>query len=48
MLWDSLVNFTVRPMEGFVYVPPQGTRIDEPLDEWIQRGIAFFGTPPFK
>lgn len=30
------MDFTGRPMKGFVYVEPEGIDLDEDLDEWIQ------------
>ena len=35
------MDFTGRPMRGFVYVGPQAVETDEALREWIGRGLAF-------
>ena len=42
------MDFTGRPMKGFVYVGPAGTEKDDPLNQWVQRGVAFAGTLPAK
>lgn len=35
------MDFTGRPMKGFVYVRPSGYRTDESLAEWAMRGVDF-------
>ena len=30
------MDFTGRPMKGFLFVDPQGTDLDEDLDYWIE------------
>ena len=30
------MDFTKRPMKGFVFVSPEGTDLDEDLDTWIE------------
>jgi TfoX/Sxy family transcriptional regulator of competence genes len=41
------MDFTGRPMNGFVYVPPEGLATDISLKEWIQLGVDFaLGLPP--
>ena len=42
------MDFTGRPMKGFVYVGPLGTEHDDPLKQWIQRGVAYAETLPAK
>ena len=42
------MDFTGRPMKGFVYVDTAGTENDDTLKQWIQRGVAFVQTLPSK
>lgn len=35
------MDFTGRPMKGFVFVEPEGVDFDEELDEWIQLCIDY-------
>jgi hypothetical protein len=35
------MDFTGRPLRGFVYVAPSGVATDDALGEWIGRGLAF-------
>jgi len=35
------MNFTVRPMRGYIYVTPEGYDLDEDLEYWIQLCIYF-------
>jgi len=35
------MDFTGRPMKGFVYVSPEGYRRDSDLRAWTQRGLDF-------
>ena len=42
------MDFTGRPMKGYVYVGPAGTEKDESLKQWVQRGAAFAGSLPAK
>ena len=35
------MDFTGRPMRGFVYVGPSGYRSPAQLDAWLQRGLRF-------
>lgn len=35
------MNFTGRPMKGFVFVEPQGTDFDRDLEKWIQLCLDF-------
>lgn len=39
------MDFTGRPMKGFLYVSPKGYKTDQNLLEWIERGIDFTSTP---
>jgi len=42
------MDFTGRPMRGFVYVGPEGYRSTRDLKAWIQRGLHFVRTLPPK
>ena len=41
------MDFTGRPMKGFVFVSPAGYRSDRDLKSWTRRGLDFvLGQPP--
>lgn len=42
------MNFTGRPMQGYVYVEPPGIETGAQLDFWLQRCKQFVGTLPAK
>ncbi len=42
------MDFTGRPMVGFVYVGSEGTLADNHLDQWVKRGEAFVESLPPK
>ena len=42
------MDFTGRPMKGFVYVGSAGTEKDDSLTQWVQLGVAFARTLPAK
>ena len=42
------MDFTGRPMKGFVFVGLQGTKEEESLKEWVGRGVGFAQTLPKK
>ena len=42
------MNFTGRPMTGFVYVEPAGFDTDAQLQRWVRRCTAFAATLPDK
>ncbi len=42
------MDFTGRPMRGFVYVGPRGYRSTSDLRSWIQRGLHFVVSLPPK
>ena len=42
------MDFTGRPMRGFVVVASEGIALDERLDEWVQRGVQFATSLPPK
>jgi TfoX/Sxy family transcriptional regulator of competence genes len=35
------MDFTGRPMRGFVFVAPAGIKTDAQLERWIGRGVAY-------
>lgn len=35
------MDFTGRPMKGFVYVSSDGCKIDKTLSEWVNSGIDY-------
>lgn len=35
------MDFTGRPMKGFVFVEPEGIDMDEDLQYWIQRALDY-------
>ncbi len=46
------MDFTGRPMKGYVFVAPAGTRTEKALARWLDRALAFVATveraPPKK
>ena len=42
------MNFSGRPMRGYVYVEPAGLISDHALEEWVGRCRAFTDTLPAK
>ncbi len=42
------MDFTGRPMKGFVYVDSDGTEKDKSLKQWVQRGVDFAQSLPAK
>jgi len=41
------MDFTGRPMTGFVYVAPEGTAADEDVRRWVAAAVSFAsGLPP--
>jgi len=42
------MDFTGKPMKGYVYVEPGGYQTDEQLNEWVGRCSAFVSTLPEK
>lgn len=42
------MDFTHRPMRGFLFVGPQGTTTDRSLRGWVDRGVAFASSLPPK
>ena len=42
------MDFTGRPLKGYVYVGPRATRSDRSLKAWVDRSIAFTSLLPKK
>ena len=42
------MDFTGRPMKGFVFVEPAGLKKDKDLKAWVQRGVDFAMSLPAK
>jgi len=42
------MDFTGRPMRGFLFVGPEGMRTDPSLRSWVDRGVAFASALPPK
>ena len=42
------MDFTGRPLTGFVYVAPAGTKTDTSLQKWIGWGVDFVSKLPAK
>ena len=42
------MDFSKRPLKGFVYVLPEGLESDEDLAEWLNLGLDFAGRLPPK
>lgn len=38
------MDFTGRPMKGYVFVGPGGSRTEEAIKKWVERGAAFVAT----
>ncbi len=43
-----LMDFTGRPMKGFVFLGLEGTQEEESLKDWVGRGVGFAGALPKK
>lgn len=43
-----LMDFTGRPLKGFVYVGPAGYQTDEALERWVGRAVHFVSSLPPK
>ncbi len=42
------MDFTGKPLKGFVYVAPEGFESDDDLQTWVNRGAEFVQTLPTK
>jgi TfoX/Sxy family transcriptional regulator of competence genes len=38
------MDFTGRPMQGYVYVGPAGSKTDKMVQRWVERGLEFVAT----
>lgn len=36
-----IMDFTKRPMKGYLYVAPEGIDMNEDLDKWVKRCLDF-------
>ena len=48
-LWEPHVrpmDFTGRPMKGYVYVAPDGLDSQAELEAWVERCVQYVGTLP--
>ncbi|WP_346856342.1 TfoX/Sxy family protein [uncultured Draconibacterium sp.] len=36
-----IMDFTHRPMKGYLYVAPEGVDMEEDLDKWVKRCLNF-------
>ena len=44
--WAREMDFTGRPMRGYVFVAPNGFESGSGLDYWLMRSLAFVGSLP--
>lgn len=44
----KIMDFTGRPMKGYVFVSPAGTATDDDLSTWVGQAVAFVKTLPPK
>jgi TfoX/Sxy family transcriptional regulator of competence genes len=42
------MDFTGRPMKGFVFVSPEGFESDSDLAQWVERGVTYGASLPAK
>lgn len=42
------MDFTGRPLAGYVYVAAEGTRTRAALGRWLERAVGYVGTLPAK
>ena len=42
------MDFTGRPMKGWIYVDPEGTEGDADLRRWVAEGVRYAETLPPK
>jgi hypothetical protein len=38
------MDFTGRPMKGYVFVGPEGCRTQRQVEAWVERGASFVAT----
>lgn len=46
--YAGVMDFTGRPLRGFVVVQPAGFATESALQEWVSKAVAFVGTLPAK
>jgi TfoX/Sxy family transcriptional regulator of competence genes len=44
----KVMDFTGKPMRGFIYVEPAGIESEAALAQWVRRGAAFASSLPPK
>ena len=42
------MDFTGKPMKGFLYVAPDGVRTQKMLEKWVGRGVDYASSLPAK
>ena len=42
------MDFTGKPLKGFIYVMPEGLRRSDSLNKWVDKGIQFARSLPKK
>lgn len=42
------MDFTGKPMKGYIYVEPPGFKTEDGLKKWVDKGISFINTLPPK
>ena len=42
------MDFTGRPMKGFIFVSPEGLESDTDLARWVERGVTYGASLPAK
>lgn len=42
------MDFTGKPMRGFLFVAPEGSRTTKMLQSWVDQGVAFASSLPAK
>ena len=42
------MDFTGKPMKGFVFVGAEGVRTDRALKGWVDRGVTYASSLPAK
>lgn len=43
-----IMDFTRKPLKGFLYIGSKGTDSDKDLRKWMSKGIEFAGSLPVK
>ncbi len=42
------MDFTGQPMKGFLYISPEGYTLQEDLQRWLAKGLAYVDASPHK